>query len=925
MQRSNSHSLDITHEKQNSKMLLFVSTIDDGVIDDLRNVFDEKFYQLIFFSTFDEMANACAKESPAIIILDVVYGSNDQQATDIIQQLKNNCHKIPPVIYISDRADIKAQLSAVHNSVCRYFVKPLKATRLKRSVDSVLDQINEDAYRALLIDDEEALLRLNAEVLRNGGMQVQTLSKPLEVLTTLQTFKPDVIVIDMRMPDCTGDELAQLIRLNDDWAFTPIMFLSAEMDPVKHVEAMSLGADDFLVKPVDLNYLFSAIYARAKRARKSKMVNDQLKNLLRENKYQLVTMDEHDIVSSTDVQGNITGINDRFCKISGYSREELIGQNHRMLKSGFHPESFYKEMWRTLAKGKVWRGTICNRKKDGGEYWVESTIVPFLNAKGKPYKYVSARTDISALRKSEERQHRSQTFANIGTWDWDIVTGELFWSDRIAPLFGYETNAPETTYENFLAVIHPDDRQQVINAIENCVQKSIDYNIEHRVVWPDGSVHWVLERGNVLRSENGEALHMLGVVQDINELKSAQLQLIQACNEAESANQAKSQFLSSMSHELRTPMNAILGFGQLLKMEAGDINETQKENIDEIIKAGRHLLELINEVLDLSKIESGRLDLSIEVMSLGDVIVESIQTISSLAQKRGIKIEIKQNNKKVDFETFVKSRKGVKADKIRMRQVLLNLMSNAVKYNNENGKIIIACEMTENNKWRTSVTDTGNGLSEIQIEKLFTAFERMGAEQSEVEGSGIGLVITKKIVYLMGGVIGVESEVGKGSVFWVEFGAENISNESEFESKELITKETGSEGSVMTDKKYNVLYIEDNPANLRLIMQLMARRDAIDLATSPDPVLGLELAVAHLPDLILLDINLPGMSGFEVLEKLKEKEETKNIKVIAISANAMPKDIEKGMAAGFNDYITKPIDVGVLLRTVDKMLQGIKK
>jgi len=253
---------------------------------------------------------------------------------------------------------------------------------------------------------------------------------------------------------------------------------------------------------------------------------------------------------------------------------------------------------------------------------------------------------------------------------------------------------------------------------------------------------------------------------------------------------------------------------------------------------------------------------------------------------------------------------------------LLNLMSNAVKYNNENGKIIITCEITKNNKWRISVADTGNGLSANQIEKLFTAFERMGAEQSEVEGSGIGLVITKRIVELMSGAIGVESEEGKGSVFWVEFDVENI---KDIENKNLTVKEAVDEEFVMINEKYTVLYIEDNPANLRLITQLMARRSEINLSTSPDPVLGLELAVEHLPDLILLDINLPGMSGFEVLTKLKEKDETKNIKVIAISANAMPTDIEKGMAAGFDEYVTKPIDVSVLLKTVDNMLQGLNK
>jgi len=907
---------DTANIQPNGK-LIYLLINDESLADDLRINLQQYGYQLHYFSSINDFTAACEDALPAAFIMDIVTGSNNIVTADIIAQLKN----CPPVIFISEHNDIEMHLAATRAGAHRYFVKPVNIIKLVRSLNALILEEHADPYRVLMIDDEESVLKLHATILRKSKLDVKTLSQPLEILTVMEKFNPDVIVIDIHMPGCSGHELARIIRQNDDWSLIPVMFLSSEINPASQQTAMKLGGDDFLLKPVDPAYLLSAISARAKRARKSILLNNQLKETLRENKYQLATMDQHDIVSSTDVTGKITSINDRFCEISGYSREELLGQNHRLLKSDFHPNSFFKDMWRCLAKGEVWRGTICNRKKNGDEYWVESTIVPFLNDKGKPYKYFSARTDVTEVRKNEERLHRSQTFANIGTWDWNIVTGKLFWSDRIGPLFGYDKDAPEANYDNFIAAIHPDDRNMVQDAITSCVGKGTEYNIEHRVVWPNGDIHWVQEKGDVVRSEDGKPLHMLGVVQDINKRKSAQKKLIEARDEAEHANLAKSQFLSSMSHELRTPMNAILGFGQLLKMEGDSLDASQQENIDEIIKAGRHLLELINDVLDLSRIEEGRIDLSIEAIALNEVVIESLQLIMPLAQKRGIEIKIIQNETEISFEQLSQHHCGVKADRVRLRQVLLNLMSNAVKYNNENGKIIIACSKSENDQQRISIIDTGEGLSSDQQTQLFTAFERMGAERSEIEGTGIGLMITKKIIELMGGSIGVESQPGEGSTFWVDLPTEdilaeqkNIINKNESEDKKLMSE---------TTNEYSVLYIEDNPANLRLVSQLLRRRSNINLLTAHEPILGLELAMEHKPDLILLDINLPGINGFEVLKQLREYQKTKNIQVIAISANAMPKDIEKGRNAGFDDYITKPIDVNALLLSIDARLSNL--
>ncbi|MCK4707370.1 MAG: response regulator, partial [Gammaproteobacteria bacterium] len=379
--------------------------------------------------------------------------------------------------------------------------------------------------------------------------------------------------------------------------------------------------------------------------------------------------------------------------------------------------------------------------------------------------------------------------------------------------------------------------------------------------------------------------------------------------------------LSSMSHELRTPMNAIMGFGQLMKLEKEPpLNQSQLENVNEIMGAARHLMELINEVLDLAKIEVGRIDLSIEKVMLGQVIAESLHLVTALADKRGIEISMQRNNTRISYDELVLQSYTVWADQTRLKQAILNLLSNAVKYNNENGKIIINCNSVSNNFIRISITDTGAGLSQKQQKELFIAFNRLGAEQTEIEGTGIGLVITKNIVELMGGNIGVESKKGQGSTFWIE-----LPSEVESPEDESMQSETKSEQKLESlEQEHTVLYIEDNPANLRLVSQLLGRLSNLKMWSAHEPLLGLELASEHKPNLILLDINLPGMDGYEVLRRLRKNEETKNIPVIAISANAMPKDIDKGMKAGFDDYITKPVDVQALLQAVDKKLSGNK-
>jgi PAS domain S-box-containing protein len=438
--------------------------------------------------------------------------------------------------------------------------------------------------------------------------------------------------------------------------------------------------------------------------------------------------------------------------------------------------------------------------------------------------------------------------------------------------------------------------------------RGIEDIYELTYICKDGSRFPAIVSITALRDDFGKIIGYLLIGTDNSVRKQVELELNKAMAVAEKANLAKSDFLSSMSHELRTPLSAILGFAQLMESGTPLPTVSQKRSIDQILQAGWYLLELINEILDLALIESGKMSLSLEPILLNELMLECQEMIEPQAKKRGISVV---------FSRFV-TPCFVKADRTRMKQVFINLLSNAIKYNTANGAVSVEYMTSIPGRIRVCVKDTGEGLTPEKLAQLFQPFNRLGQEANAEEGTGIGLVMTKRLIEMMGGVIGAESTVGKGSVFWIELDLTAERHAVGGTAAPLVQLDPLIQANAQLR---TLLYVEDNPANLMLVEDLIARRADLRLLSARDGNRGIEIARASRPDLILMDINLPGISGIRALKILAEHPTTAHIPVIALSANAIPRDIEKGLEAGFFRYLTKPIKVDEFMKTLDIALE----
>ena len=645
---------------------------------------------------------------------------------------------------------------------------------------------------------------------------------------------------------------------------------------------------------------------------------DRAETALREIDALRHAIDRTAIVSVTDPSGVITEVNDTFCSISGWSREELIGKTHRIVNSGHHGKEFWAEAWRTIRNGGVFSSEVCNRRKDGSLYWVAAVIVPFRSTSGEITKYVSIRHDITTRKAAEERIAASERqFRALADSTPALIwvvgpDAKCTWVNRGWREFTGRTMEEESG-DGWIEGVHPDDRTRCFDTFIDAFRRRAVFEFEYRLRRSDGEQRWVLDRGAPHVGANGEFLGYVGLAIDVTEMRELR-------EAALAANTAKSEFLANMSHEIRTPLTAILGYAEILR-DDGDLliaPERRVATIDTIRSAGGHLLTVINDILDLSKIESGKMTVEKIETDLPRLIGQTAALIRPRAAEKGVALDCVG-------ETLLP--RFVLTDPTRLRQILMNLIGNAAKFT-DSGAVRLRVGVdgaTAGERLVVDVEDTGPGMSEEEAARLFGVFAQADSSVTRrFGGAGLGLAISRRLARLLGGDVElVRTAPGAGSTFRfamplkVVGGAERVELRSGERAVEPALQEEGAPAL-----SGRILVAEDGRDNQKLIQFILTRFGAeVELAENGRVALEMIAAAesAGRPyDLLLTDMQMPEMDGYSLARTLRGLGRT--LPIVALTAHAMAEDRDKCLAAGCDDYTTKPVDRKHLIETCAKWL-----
>ncbi len=628
----------------------------------------------------------------------------------------------------------------------------------------------------------------------------------------------------------------------------------------------------------------------------------------REAHFRRLIENSSDMVLICDATGAITYVGPSVERLLGFTPEEMMGMRP---SDNMHPEDA-EHVVASIRHLLEHPGTVTTTRyrtlHRDGSWRVHETVARTVLPDSAEAGVVANCRDITERVDAERAlRERDEYFRRMieNTSDFVMIVDETAAITYVGPsatrMLGWTPEEMMGTRPSEL--VHPDDVPTVMRDFAwIAAHPGEPYNSTFRIRHKDGGWRVFENLGRTL-SPHSIAEGVVAFGRDVTERKQAEAALARAKEEAERANRAKSEFLSRMSHELRTPMNSILGFGQLLAR--ADLPATQAKSVQHIVKAGRHLLRLINEVLEISRIEAGRDNFSLEPVALAPVLQEALGLMRPVAQQHAVELR----------ESGWPQGAYVQADRQRLVQVLLNLMSNAIKYNRPHGFVRLSCAPADAGRWAVRVEDSGHGIPADRVDQLFMPFARLGAEQGDVEGTGLGLALSQRLCEAMGGTLTLESSGPAGSVFRLEIDAA--------EDPLRGLEETGSHPvPTAAHQDATLLYVEDNLANLSLVETILLSRPGWRTLPALQGQLGVELAREHLPDVVLLDLHLPDIPGDEVLRRLRADPRTAGIPVVVVSADATPASLERLRAAGADAYLTKPLDVDEFLRAVERFLPG---